>query len=109
MEIFLNRLHRFHMFDRRFMRPTPGYLAYIPPIYIILVAAVHFIAVESTVSMPLCYRIHVLCGGGVENHHCYCDGQTSIIADYGEPLIELLNSAFKSGLGTIVLVWNTNI
>jgi hypothetical protein len=109
VEIFLNRLHRFNMLDRRFMRPTPGYLAHIPPIYIILVAVAHCIAVKSIVSMPLCYRIHVLCGGGCENHHRYCGGQTSIVADYGEPPIEPLNSAFKSGLVTIVLVWNTDI
>ena len=52
MEIFQNRLHRFDMLDSRFMRPTPGYLALMPPLYIILVAAAHFVAVESTTSMP---------------------------------------------------------
>ena len=109
MKIFLNRLHRFDMLDSRFMRPTPGYLAHISPIYIILVAAAHFVTVESTVSMLLCYRRHVLCGGRGENHHRYCGGQTSIIADYGEPPIEPLNSAAKTGLGATLLLWNVVI
>ena len=109
MEIFLNWFHRFNMLDRCFMRATPGYLAHIPPIHIILVAAAHCIAVKSIVSMPLCYRIHVLCGGGCENHHRYCGGQTSIVADYGKPPIEPLNSAFKSGLVATILLWNDDI
>ena len=54
------------MLDGRVMRPTPGYLAHIPPIYIILVAAAHSFAVESTVTMPLCYQLHMLCGGRVK-------------------------------------------
>ena len=109
MEIFLNRLHRFDMLDGRFMRPTPGYLAHMPPICIILVAPAHFVAVESTETMPLCYRRHVLCGGRGENHHRYCGGQKSHCATYGEPPIEPLNSASKTGLFTVVLVWNTVI
>ena len=52
MKIFLNRLHQFDMLDGRVMRPTPGYLAHIPPIYIILVDAAHFVAVDSTAMMP---------------------------------------------------------
>ena len=109
MKIFLNRLHRFDMLDGRFMRPTPGYLAHISPIYIILVAAAHFVAVESTALMPLCYRRHVLRSGRGENHHRYCGGQTSIIADYGEPPIEPLNSSSKTGLEATLLLWNVVI
>ena len=104
MKIFLNRCHRFDMLDGRVMRPTPGYLAHMPPIYIILVDVAHFVAVDSTATMPLCYRRHVLCSGRGENHHRYCGGQTSIIADYGEPPIEPLNSAAKTGLEATLLL-----
>ena len=82
MEIFLNRLHRFDMLDRRCMRPTPGHLAHIPSIYIILDATTNLLAVSWTETTPLCYWLHVLCGGGDENHHRYCGGQTSLSAEY---------------------------
>ena len=109
VEIFLNRRHQFDMLDRRFMRPTPGYLTHIPPIYTILVAAAHSFAVESTATMPLCYQLHMLCGGRDENHHHYCGSHKSIIADYGEPPIEPSNSAAKTGLVSLLLLRNDDI
>ena len=109
MEIFLNRVHMFDMLDRRCIRPTPRYLAHIPPIYIVLVATAHFAAVEWTVTTPLCYWLQVLCGGGGENHHRNCGGHTSLCARYGEPPMEPLNSAANTGLDTTLLLWNVEI
>ena len=109
MEIFLNRLHRFDMLDRRCMRPTPGHLAHIPSIYIILDATTNLLAVSWTETTPFCYWLHVLCGGGDENHHRYCGGQTSLSAEYSEPPIEPLYSASKNGLEPTLLHWNVDI
>ena len=109
MEIFLNRLHRFDMLDRRCMRPTPGHLEDIPPIYIILVAPTTLLAVSCTEKAPLCHWLHVLCSGVDENHHRYCGGQTSLCAEYDEPPIEPLISASKNGVEPTLLLSNVDI
>ncbi len=75
----------------------------------VLIAAARFLAVESTAATPLCYRLQVLCGGGGENHHRYCGGQTPLCAEYGEPPMEPLNSAANTGLDTTFLLWNVDI
>ena len=108
MEIFLTRLHGFDMLDRRCMRPTTGHLAHIPPIYNIgrpyNLTCCFIDRNDALVLLATCAL-----RGGDENHHCYCGGQTSLSAEYGEPPIEPLISASKNGLEPTLLLWNVDI
>ena len=46
--------------------------------------------------------------GGQHHYRCY-GGQMSLYAHDGEPPIEPLNSAAKTGLEAILLLWNVDI
>ena len=46
---------------------------------------------------------------GVKNTTAAVAGQTSLCAHDGEPPIEPLNSAAKTGLDTVLLLWNVDI
>ena len=87
----------------------PRYLADLSLIYIILVIPTTRFVVEFTEIML--YAIDYTCNAaeGGQNHYRSCGGQTSLCAHDGEPPIEPLNSAAKTGLDTILLLWNVNI
>ena len=52
---------------------------------------------------------HALLWRGVKTTTAAYGGQTSLCAHDGEPPIEPLNSAAKTGLDTMLLLWNVDI
>ena len=87
----------------------PRYLADLSLISIILVITVNRFVVELTEIML--YATDYICTaaeGGQNHYRCY-GGQTSLCAHDGEPPIEPLNSAVKTGLDTMLLLRNVDI
>ena len=86
----------------------PRYLADLSLISIILVIPANRFVVEFTEIML--YAIDYICTaseGGQNHYRCY-GGQTSLFAHDGEPPIEPLNSAAKTGLETMLLLLNVD-
>ena len=88
----------------------PRYLADLSLISIILVITANRFVVELTEIMLYAtdYNICTAAEGGQNHYRCY-GGQTSLCAHDGEPPIEPLNSAAKTGLDTVLLLWNVDI
>ena len=87
----------------------PRYLADLSLIFIILAIPANRFVVDFTEMMLYAADYIALQRRGVKNTTAAVAGQTSLCAHDGEPPIEPLNSAAKTGLDTMLLLWNVDI
>jgi hypothetical protein len=87
----------------------PRYLADLSLISIILGTPANRFVVESTEIMLIAIDYRSTAAEGGQNHYRCYDGQKSLCAHDSEPPIEPLNSAAKTGLEAMLLLWNVDI
>ena len=87
----------------------PRYIADLSLISIILGIPAHRFVVEFTEIMLYATDYMCTAAEGGQNYYRCCGGQKSLCAHDGEPPIERLNSSAKTGLETMLLLWNVDI